>query len=90
MNHLQMMRGIEMEEKEMSADEIKRIREQMHKCAVAIAKTMFDNSDSAKASLLAVTMVAAGGARAMGINKHAAIEMFLTFYNDATNFMNEE
>jgi hypothetical protein len=85
-----MMGVIEMEEKGMSADEIERIKGQMNRCAVAIAQTMFEHSDSAKASLLAVTMVAAGGARALGVNKHAAIEMFLSFYNDATNFMNEE
>jgi hypothetical protein len=59
-------------------------------CALAITKTMFEVSESPKVSVLAAMMVAAGGARATGLDKHAAIDLFLTFYNDANNFMMEE
>lgn len=73
-----------------SPEEISRTHMETQKCAIAIAKTMFENSDSTRVSVLAVMMVAAGGARATGLDKHAAIDLFLTFYNDATNFMLEE
>jgi hypothetical protein len=76
--------------KELSPEEIKRLKAQTQVCAVAIAKAMFENSHSPKVSVLAAMMVAAGGARATGLDKHMAIDMFLTFYNDATNFMVEE
>jgi len=73
-----------------SSEEISRTHMETQKCAIAIAKTMFENSGSTRVSVLAVMMVAAGGARATGLDKHAAIDLFLTFYNDATNFMLEE
>ena len=76
--------------RELSAEEIKRVREETQACAVEIAKTMFKYSKSSQVSVLAAMMVAAGGARATGLDKHSAIDMFLTFYNDATNFMMEE
>jgi tRNA nucleotidyltransferase (CCA-adding enzyme) len=73
-----------------SPEEIKRLKAQTQACAVEIAKTMFEHSESPKVSVLAAMMVAAGGARATGLDKHTAIDLFLTFYNDATNFMVEE
>ena len=73
-----------------SSEEIARIHMETQKCAIAITKTMFETSDSPRVSVLAAMMVAAGGARATGLDKHAAIDLFLTFYNDATNFMMEE
>jgi hypothetical protein len=76
--------------KELSPEEIKRVRDETQACAVEIAKTMFKHSKSPKVSVLAAMMVAAGGARATGVDKHMALDMFLTFYNDATNFMMEE
>ena len=76
--------------KELSPEEIKRVRDETQACAVEIAKTMFKHSKSPKVSVLAAMMVAAGGARATGLDKHSAIDLFLTFYNDATNFMMEE
>jgi hypothetical protein len=51
---------------------------------------MFKRSKSSKVGVLAVMMVAAGSARASGLDKHNAMDMFLTFYNDATNFLLEE
>ena len=63
---------------------------QTQACAVEIAKAMFKHSESPKVSVLAAMMVAAGGARATGLDKHMALDMFLTFYNDATSFMMEE
>jgi hypothetical protein len=51
---------------------------------------MFKHSKSAHVSVLAAMMVAAGGARATGVDKHTAVDMFLTFYNDATSFMLDE
>jgi len=51
---------------------------------------MFKHSKSPKVSVLAAMLVAAGGARASGVDKHMALDMFLTFYNDADNFMMEE
>jgi tRNA nucleotidyltransferase (CCA-adding enzyme) len=76
--------------KELSAEEIKRLKAEARDCAVEIAKTMFKHSKSSKVSVLAAMMVAAGGARATGLDKHSAVDMFLTFYNDATNFMMDE
>ena len=73
-----------------SPEEAKRVKAEARDCAVEIAKTMFKHSKSSKVSVLAAMMVAAGGARATGLDKHSAIDMFLTFYNDATNFMMEE
>ena len=73
-----------------SPEEAERAREEMQSCAVEIAKTMFKHSKSAQVSVLAAMMVAAGGARATGVDKHSAVDMFLTFYNDATNFMLDE
>lgn len=73
-----------------SPEEAKRAQEEMQACAVKIAKTMFKHCESSKVGVLAVMMVAAGGARASGLDKHNAMDMFLTFYNDATNFMLEE
>jgi hypothetical protein len=73
-----------------SPEEIKRLKVQTQACAVEIAKAMFKHSESPKVSVLAAMMVAAGGARATGLDKHMALDMFLTFYNDATNFMMEE
>jgi len=76
--------------RELSREEIARVKAQTQACAVEIAKTMFKHSQSPKVSVLAAMMVAAGGARATGLDKHSAIDLFLTFYNDATNFMMEE
>ena len=76
--------------KELSPEEIKRLKTETQACAVEIAKTMFKHSKSSKVSVLAAMMVAAGGARATGLDKHSAVDMFLTFYNDATNFMMDE
>ena len=73
-----------------SPEEAKRVKAEARDCAVEIAKTMFKHSKSSKVSVLAAMMVAAGGARATGLDKHSAIDMFLTFYNDATNFMLDE
>jgi len=70
-----------------SPEETKRAREEMQACAVEIAKTMFKHCESSKVGVLAVMMVAAGSARASGLDKHNAMDRFLTFYNDATNFM---
>jgi hypothetical protein len=73
-----------------SSEEISRLHMETQLCALAITKTMFEVSESPKVSVLAAMMVAAGGARATGLDKHAAIDLFLTFYNDANNFMMEE
>jgi len=76
--------------RELSPEEMARVKAETQACAVEIAKTMFKHSKSAQVSVLAAMMVAAGGARATGVDKHSAVDMFLTFYNDATNFMMEE
>ena len=73
-----------------SPEEAQRVRDRMQSCAVEIAKTMFKHSNSSKVGVLAVMMVAAGSARATGLDKHTALDMFLTFYNDATSFMIDE
>jgi hypothetical protein len=74
----------------LNSDEIREAKEKVNACATEIAKTMFKHSDDPKTAVLAVVMVAAGSTRASGIDKHMAMEMFLNFYKDATNFMNEE
>jgi hypothetical protein len=76
--------------RELTPEEVIRVKRETQACAVEIAKTMFKHSNSPQSSVLAAMMVAAGGARATGLDKHSAIDMFLTFYNDATNFMGEE
>ena len=76
--------------REISPEEMARVRDEARACAVEIAKTMFKHSKSAQVSVLAAMMVAAGGARATGVDKHTALDMFLTFYNDATSFMLDE
>lgn len=76
--------------KQPTPQEIRRVKAETRECAVEIAKTMFKHSKSPQVSVLAAMMVAAGGARATGLDKHSAVDMFLTFYNDATNFMVEE
>ena len=73
-----------------SPEEAKRVKAEARDCGVEIAKTMFKHSKSSKVSVLAAMMVAAGCARATGLDKHSAVDMFLTFYNDATNFMLDE
>lgn len=75
---------------DLTPEEIRETKRQVNVCAMEIAKTMFKHSSSAKVSVLASMMVAAGGARATGLDKHSALDMFLTFYNDATHFMEEE
>lgn len=75
---------------DLTPEEICETKRQVNACAMEIAKTMFKHSSSAKVSVLASMMVAAGGARATGLDKHSALDMFLTFYNDATHFMAEE
>lgn len=75
---------------DLTPEEIRETKRQVNACAMEIAKTMFRHSSSAKVSVLASMMVAAGGARATGLDKHSALDMFLTFYNDATHFMEEE
>ena len=75
---------------DLTPEEIRETKRQVNACAMEIAKTMFKHSSSAKVSVLASMMVAAGGARATGLDKHSALDMFLTFYNDATHFMAEE
>lgn len=75
---------------DLTPEEIRETKRQVNACAMEIAKTMFKHSSSAKVSVLASMMVAAGGARATGLDKHSALDMFLTFYNDATHFMEEE
>ena len=74
----------------ISPEEMTRVRDEARVCAVEIAKAMFKHSKSAQVSVLAAMMVAAGGARATGVDKHTAVDMFLTFYNDATSFMLDE
>jgi len=76
--------------RELTPEEIREAKADVQRVATEIAKTMFRHSDSPQISVLASMMVAAGGARATGLDKHSAIDMFLTFYNDATNFMAEE
>ena len=76
--------------RKLTFEEATRIKAETQACAVEIAKTMFEHSKSSQVSVLAAMMVAAGGAQATGLDKHTAIDMFLTFYNDATNFMLEE
>lgn len=76
--------------RELTPQEIKAAKADVQRVATEIAKTMFRHSDAPQISVLASMMVAAGGARATGLDKHSAIDMFLTFYNDATNFMAEE
>jgi len=76
--------------RELIPEEIRAAKADVQRVATEIAKTMFRHSDSPQISVLAAMMVAAGGARATGLDKHSAIDMFLTFYNDATNFMAEE
>ena len=78
------------EARELTREEMIRVKREAQACATEIAKTMFKHSSSAQVSVLAAMMVAAGGARATGVDKHMAMDMFLTFYNDATNFMMEE
>lgn len=73
-----------------SLEEAKRVKAEARECAVEIAKTMFKHSKSSRVSVLAVMMVAAGSARATGLDKHSAMEIFLNFYNDATNFILDE
>jgi len=73
-----------------SPEELARMKEEARVCAMEIAKTMFKHSKSAQVAVLAAMMVAAGGARATGVDKHTAMDMFLTFYSDATNFMLDE
>jgi hypothetical protein len=74
----------------LNADEMEEAKKQMNICAVAMAKTMFQHSERAHVGLLAAIKVAAGSARAVGLDKHAAMDLFLTYYNDATNFIAEE
>lgn len=76
--------------RELTPEEIREAKADVQRVATEIAKTMFRHSDAPQISVLASMMVAAGGARATGLDKHSAIDMFLTFYNDATNFMAEE
>ena len=94
MNHLQMMGVIDMADKkegrELTPEEIRAAKADVQRVATEIAKTMFEHSNSPHVSVLSAMMVAAGGARATGLDKHSALDMFLTFYNDATNFMAEE
>jgi hypothetical protein len=78
------------EARELTPEEIKAAKADVQRVATEIAKTMFKHSDAPQISVLAAMMVAAGGARATGLDKHSALDMFLTFYNDATNFMTEE
>jgi hypothetical protein len=74
----------------LNSDELDEIKHQTTLCAMAMAQTMVAASDTPKVGVLAAMMVAAGGARAMSLDKHTAVDMFLTFYNDATNFITEE
>lgn len=74
----------------LNADEMEEAKKQLNICAVEIAKTMFKYSDSPRISILAAMKVAAGSARATGLDKHAAMDLFLTYYNDASNFLTEE
>lgn len=74
----------------LNADEMQEAKLKLNICAVEIAKAMFKHSDGAHIAVLAAMKVAAGSARATGLDKHAAIDLFLTYYNDANNFMLEE
>lgn len=74
----------------LNSDERKEAKKKVNECAVEIAKTLFKYSEDSKTGVLAVMMVAAGSARATGLDKHSAMEIFLNFYNDATNFIAEE
>jgi hypothetical protein len=74
----------------MNADEQREMDEKVRHCAREIAKASLYSCDDPRISLFAVLFVAAGGARASGLDKATALDMFLTFYNDATNFMTEE
>jgi len=76
--------------REWTSEEVKAAKADVQRVATEIAKTMFKHSNSPLVSVVASMMVAAGGARATGVDKHMAMDMFLNFYNDATNFMNEE
>lgn len=74
----------------LNSDEMGEAKRKVNQCAVEIAKTLFKYSDDSRTGVLAVMMVAAGSARATGLDKHSAMEIFLNFYNDATNFIVEE
>jgi len=74
----------------LNSDEMQEAKKKVNLCAVEIAKTLFKYSDDSKTGVLAVMMVAAGSARATGLDKHSAMEIFLNFYNDATNFILDE
>ena len=51
-----------------SPEEIARVKDETRACAVEIAKTMFEHSESSQVAVLAAMMVAAGGARASGVD----------------------
>jgi len=74
----------------LNSDEMQEAKKKLNICAVEIAKTMFKHSDGSHIAVLAAMKVAAGSARATGLDKHAAMDLFLTYYNDASNFLTEE
>jgi hypothetical protein len=73
----------------MNADEQREIDEKVRHCAREIAKASLYACDDPRISLFAVLFVAAGGARASGLDKATALHMFEAFYDDATDFMGE-
>jgi di/tricarboxylate transporter len=73
----------------MNADEQREMDEKVRHCAKALASTMLRSSDDPRIGLLAAVFVAAGGARASGLDKATALHMFEAFYDDATDFMGE-
>ena len=73
----------------MNADEQQEMDEKVRHCAKAIAAAMLQSSDEPRIGLLAAVFVAAGGARASGLDRATALHMFAAFYDDATDFMGE-
>jgi hypothetical protein len=74
-----------------SPEEAKRVKAEARDCACGDCQDDVQAFQVVEGHLFwRSMMVAAGGARATGLDKHSAVDMFLTFYNDATNFMMEE
>ena len=72
-----------------STEELQQFQKEATEIASAMAHAMFDISRDKRVCMVAAMRVAAGAAAMGGIDLHRAIHMFMTFYKEADQRLEE-
>jgi hypothetical protein len=71
-------------------EDLDKFQEDATVVAAAMAKAMFDTNKDKRVCMVAAMRVAAGSAAMGGMDMHRAIHMFMTFYKEADQKLEEQ